>query len=129
LWNPDWTYAFPNNFPQTVSDNGGPNIPDVENGEDVVNRPDGEQFMTGEEYDESATDDPLLDEFSIKDGGPIPLLQMTYINKTTPKPCDKEVTLYELNNAKFYRQRNRQGKLTPVKGKLSHCSNTNGCER
>ena len=37
--------------------------------------------------------DPLIDEFSIKDGGPIPLLQMTYINKTTPKPCDKEVKL------------------------------------
>ena len=55
LWDPDWTYAFPNTFQQTVSDNGGPNIPDVEDGEDVVNRPDGEQFMTGEEYDESAT--------------------------------------------------------------------------
>ena len=70
-----------------------------------------------------------MEEFSIKDGGPIPLLQMTYINKTTPKPCDKEVTLYELNNAKFYKQRGRNGKPMPVKGKLSHCSNTNGCER
>ena len=54
LWNPDWTYAFPNNFPQTVSDNGGNNLPDVEDG-DVLNKPDGEQFMTGEEPDETAT--------------------------------------------------------------------------
>ena len=27
----------------------------------------------------------------MKDGAPIPLLEMTYINKTKPMPCDKEV--------------------------------------
>ena len=27
----------------------------------------------------------------LKDGAPIPLLEMTYINKTKPMPCDKEV--------------------------------------
>ena len=54
LWDPDWTYAFPQNFQQTVNDNNGGNNngPDVENGEeDVKNNLNGEQFMTGEEYD------------------------------------------------------------------------------
>ena len=60
--------------------------------------------------------DPLMDEFSIKDGGRIPLLKMTYINKTSPRPCDKQVTLYELNEASF----TRGGKTVPVKGKLTN---------
>ena len=42
-------------------------------------------------YYTDSTDDPLIDEFAIKDGSPIPLLEMTYINKTKPMPCDKEV--------------------------------------
>jgi hypothetical protein len=72
----------------------------------------------------------LIDEFSIKDGGPIPLLQMTYINKTTPKPCDKEVTLYELNNRIFDQNRNhRSGQLDPVTGILEECGMDMGCRR
>ena len=58
LWDPDWTYAFPQNFQQTVSDNNGGNnnVPVVENGEDDdMNDLNGEQFMTGEEYDETTT--------------------------------------------------------------------------
>ena len=73
--------------------------------------------------------DPLIDEFSIKDGGPIPLLQMTYINKTTPKPCDKEVTLYELNTGIFYKNKNTKGQLEPVKGILEECGMDMGCRR
>ena len=68
--------------------------------------------------------DPLIDEFSIKDGGRIPLLKMTYINKTSPKPCDKQVTLYELNEERFY----KGGKPVPVKGKLTNCHSSE-CER
>ena len=68
--------------------------------------------------------DPLMDEFSIKDGGRIPLLKMTYINKTSPRPCDKQVTLYELNEASF----TRGGKTVPVKGKLTNCHSSE-CER
>lgn len=68
--------------------------------------------------------DPLMDEFSVKDGGRIPLLKMTYINKTSPKPCDKQVTLYELNEERFY----RDGKAMPIKGKLSYCHSSD-CER
>ena len=61
--------------------------------------------MEADDGDETEQDfyDPLMDEFSVKDGGRIPLLQMTYINKTSPKPCDKQVTLYELNEERFYR--------------------------
>ena len=43
----------------------------------------------------------LQEEFYQKDGGPMPLLEMTYINKTQPKPCDKEVWLYELKEEKL----------------------------
>ena len=68
--------------------------------------------------------DPLMDEFSVKDGGRIPLWKMTYINKTSPKPCDKQVTLYELNEERFY----RDGKAMPIKGKLSYCHSSD-CER
>ena len=72
--------------------------------------------------------DPLIDEFSIKDGGPIPLLQMTYINKTTPKPCDKQVTLYELNGRAFNKKRDHQkGRSDPITGILEDCGL--GCRR
>ncbi len=72
--------------------------------------------------------DSLLEEFSVKDGMPIPLLQMTYINKTKPRPCDQEVTLYELNDERLYKPNKRRGKPTPVKGKLSNCHESE-CER
>jgi hypothetical protein len=126
LWNPDWTYAFPQNF-DTVRDqpmepvDAAQQLPEPIEEEEVM--------LTGEEADTSTTIDPLLDEFSIKDGGPIPLLQMTYINKTTPKPCDKEVTLYELNTGIFYKNKNTKGQLEPVKGILEECGMDMGCRR
>ena len=49
---------------------------------------------------------------------------MTYINKTVPKPCDKEVNLYELNEERLY----KGGKLFPVKGTLTNCHESR-CER
>ena len=78
-------------------------------------------------YGEGSGDgsDSLMDEFSMKDGGLIPLLKMTYINKTAPKPCDKEMTLYELNTRKLYKNNGRPG---PVRGKLSNCHESD-CER
>jgi hypothetical protein len=114
LWNPDWTYAFP----QVPED---PNEITVDGtGRDYYDD-EGEEADFVNTYDE---DDPLMDEFAVKDGGRIPLLQMTYINKTTPRPCDKQVTLYELNDEKLY----RNGKPVPVKGKLSNCHSSE-CER
>jgi len=113
LWNPDWTYAFPQGMePETVYEDAmGAGAP----GMDMDNDDDGAEQ---EFYD------PLMDEFSVKDGGRIPLLKMTYINKTSPKPCDKQVTLYELNEERFY----RDGKSMPIKGKLSFCHSSD-CER
>ena len=73
-------------------------------------------------------EDVFVDQLSIRDGSPIPLLKMTYINKTTPKPCDKEVILYELNDEKLYKPNKKVGKPVPVKGKLSNCHESN-CER
>ncbi len=73
-------------------------------------------------------DDSLLEEFSVKDGKPIPLLQMTYIEKTKPRPCDQEVTLYELNDERLYKPSKRRGSPVPVKGKLSNCHESE-CER
>ena len=112
LWNPDWTYAFPQQYDDM-------NLPP----EMDVYDEDGEESVPN--YGDTDYEDPLLDEFSIKDdGGRIPLLQMTYINKTQPKPCDKQVTLYELNEERFY----REGKPVPVKGKLTNCHSSE-CER
>ncbi len=82
----------------------------------------------GEMNYEQSTEDPLIHEFSLKDGGRIPLLKMTYINKTTPKPCDKEVILYELNDERLYHPNKETGKPTPVKGNLNNCHESN-CER
>eukprot|EP00096_Caligus_rogercresseyi_P006770 TRINITY_DN2360_c0_g1_i7.p1 TRINITY_DN2360_c0_g1~~TRINITY_DN2360_c0_g1_i7.p1 ORF type:complete len:691 (+),score=187.76 TRINITY_DN2360_c0_g1_i7:226-2298(+) len=116
LWNPDWTYAMP---------------PSQEMGKDYVEQ-EGAAY-----YDDnypvapdlsSTTPDPLIDEFSLKDGSPIPLLPMTYINKTTPKPCDKQVFLYELNDEKLYKPNKATGKPRPIKGRLSNCHNSE-CER
>ena len=115
LWNPDWTYAFPQ-----PPENGEP-----PNGLEMDYDDYGD---SGEEtvadFGDMDYEDPLIDEFSIKDGGRIPLLKMTYINKTSPKPCDKQVTLYELNEERFY----KGGKPVPVKGKLTNCHSSE-CER
>jgi len=112
LWNPDWTYAFPQSMQEQVETVY----------EDVNMMPDADvsdDMGGGTDYY-----DPLMDEFSIKDGGRIPLLKMTYINKTSPRPCDKQVQLYELNESRF----NKNGKAVPVKGKLSNCHSSE-CER
>lgn len=58
----------------------------------------------------------------MKDGGPIPLLEMTYINKTRPKPCDKEAFLYELNETALITLG------APLKGILRNCHESQ-CER
>merc|ERR1739844_649144 len=108
LWNPDWTYAFPQGLGEVETDQYDM-MPDADVSDD----------MGGTDYY-----DPLMDEFSIMDGGRIPLLKMTYINKTSPRPCDKQVTLCELNEASF----TRGGKTVPVKGKLTNCHSTE-CER
>ena len=79
-------------------------------------------------YSDEGSSDSLMDEFSMKDGGLIPLLKMTYINKTAPKPCDKETTLYELNDHKLYKPSKMTGRPVPVKGKLSNCHESE-CER
>ena len=131
LWNPDWTYAFP----QQVSDDYGyDTFDDVyddydsdydthDNGD--VNGVDG---LDSSVEDEDAIDEPfdehgeeMLNDFKVKDGGPIPLLEMTYINKTQPKPCDKEAYLYELNEESLKKQR-------PLQGILRNCHESN-CER
>ncbi len=123
MWNPDWTYAFPQGQgPNEVPVVGAPGSQEYVEGlynADYYSDEDSQDFI--DTYDEN---DPLMDEFSIRDGGRIPLLEMTYINKTTPKPCDKQVTLYELNNERLY----RNNKPVPVKGTLSNCHESN-CER
>ena len=110
LWNPDWTYAYP-----SASD---------DNYENEYEISDGYYDSKVNVYD----DDPIMEEFSVKDGLPIPLLKMDYINKTKPKPCDKEVTLFELNDEKLYKPSKKNGKPVPVKGKLSNCHESE-CER
>ncbi|XP_069952252.1 voltage-dependent calcium channel subunit alpha-2/delta-3 isoform X28 [Cherax quadricarinatus] len=55
---------------------------------------------------------------------PLMNIQLAYINKTHPRPCDKEVYLYKLQNHKLQ----QEGAYKPVKGKLSNC-HTNGCGR
>ncbi|XP_042866584.1 voltage-dependent calcium channel subunit alpha-2/delta-3-like isoform X9 [Penaeus japonicus] len=52
------------------------------------------------------------------------LIKLAYINKTHPRPCDKEVNLYKLQNHKLQ----TDGNYKPVKGKLSNC-HPNGCGR
>ena len=78
-----------------------------------------EAEVVDEPYDEHAEE--MLNDFKVKDGGPIPLLEMTYINKTQPKPCDKEAYLYELNESALKAQR-------PLQGILRNCHESN-CER
>merc|ERR1711963_1102661 len=131
LWNPDWTYAFPQstdeydeygNFDDVYYE--GDDYDDHENGD--VNGIVGDGLDSVEEddaivepFDEHGEE--MLDNFKVKDGGPIPLLEMTYINKTQPKPCDKEAFLYELNESALKQQR-------PLQGILRNCHESN-CER
>ena len=130
LWNPDWTYAFP----QQVSDDYDYDTFDdvyYDEGDDYDTHDNGDvNGMDGLDSaeDEDAIDEPfdehgeeMLNDFKVKDGGPIPLLEMTYINKTQPKPCDKEAYLYELNESALKQQR-------PLQGILRNCHESN-CER
>merc|ERR1712241_466 len=132
LWNPDWTYAFPQstdeydygNFDDVYYE--GDDYDDHENGD--VNGIVGEHDGLDSGEDEDAIVEPfdehgeeMLDNFKVKDGGPIPLLEMTYINKTQPKPCDKEAYLYELNESALKLQR-------PLQGILRNCHESN-CEK
>eukprot|EP00090_Calanus_glacialis_P023863 TRINITY_DN369_c0_g1_i1.p1 TRINITY_DN369_c0_g1~~TRINITY_DN369_c0_g1_i1.p1 ORF type:complete len:1359 (+),score=332.60 TRINITY_DN369_c0_g1_i1:336-4412(+) len=133
LWNPDWTYALP--YPQVDPDYAYPDYSDGYQYDDdvlyeaepngppieetpVVSDDDGEATVV-EPFDEFQEE--VLDNFKMKDGGPIPLLEMTYINKTQPKPCDKESYLYELNETALKLQR-------PLQGILRNCHESN-CER
>lgn len=76
------------------------------------------------------TDDPEDDRQYSEDyehqaeDGDFPSLELAYINKTHPRPCDKEVELYKLQNHKLQ----TDGAYKPVKGKLSNC-HPNGCGR
>ena len=136
LWNPDWTYAWPapqeqldyayayadsayyDDEEEYGTDNGG----DFNGGGEMVEVTDSEEQeaeVEEEPYDEHAEE--ILNDFKVKDGGPIPLLEMTYINKTQPKPCDKEAYLYELNEDALKQQR-------PLQGILRNCHESN-CER
>jgi len=135
LWNPDWTYALP--YPQHEDPDYSqpaygdyeyyddeqmypePNgVPDVVETPPVVSDDDDNEAVV-EQFDEFAEE--VLNDFKMKDGGPIPLLEMTYINKTQPKPCDKEAFLYELNESALKLQR-------PLQGILRNCHESN-CER
>jgi len=137
LWNPDWTYAAPrpqgpdysyddysNDYEDlgyapydTYEESNEQLLPEVPQ---VTDEEAGEAEVEEEEpFDEEA--EQVLNEFKMKDGGPIPLLEMTYINKTQPKPCDKEAFLYELNEASLKQQR-------PLAGILRNCHESN-CQR
>ena len=117
---PLFSPPFPGDFfdMDYVSDQGGPDY----GKQDVGYLDEDSNYPFGDESD------TLMDEFSMKDGGLIPLLKMTYINKTAPKPCDKETTLYELNDHKLYKPDKKKGRPVPVKGKLSNCHESE-CER
>jgi len=148
LWNPDWTWARPqepdNDF--TMGDNEAYDYDAAENYYYSYDEGEGEQGQTADtiaeppvevtdneddDDDEATVEQPkdpydqfneeILKEYKMKDGGPIPLLEMTYINKTRPKPCDKEVYLYELNETALSKQ-------TPLQGILRNCHESN-CER
>jgi len=139
LWNPDWTYAIPapqndyvNDLEATYGDDDGANYysdddyeeaygapPDDEQDSPLVSDDDDEDQDQEEPYDEFQEE--ILKDFKMKDGGPIPLLEMTYINKTQPKPCDKEAFLYELNETALNLQR-------PLQGILRNCHESE-CER
>jgi len=138
LWNPDWTWALPapqdrdyvqddyGSYPYDYNEEYGDDDYDnsidpgsVEQAGPVVSDDDDGEARVEEPYDEFAEEE--LKDFKMKDGGPIPLLEMTYINKTQPKPCDKEAYLYELNETALRLQR-------PLQGILRNCHESS-CER
>jgi len=147
LWNPDWTWARPQDpatdyamdneaydydaaeYQYYSYDDAEQNPPDNVVEQPSVEVTDGEG--DDDDDDEATVEQPkdpydafneeILKEYKMKDGGPIPLLEMTYINKTRPKPCDKEVYLYELNETALAKQ-------TPLQGILRNCHESN-CER
>lgn len=84
LWNPDWTLAQVN-----TDFDDSPAVADYGRFDTAYLDPNSNYPLLDDH------DDPLMDEFAIKDGGRIPLLSMTYINKTVPKPCDKEVIVMQ----------------------------------
>merc|ERR550519_2015091 len=92
---------------------------EVDQEPETVSDDQDEEAMVSEPYDPASEE--VYNTFKLKDGGPIPLLEMTYINKTQPKPCDKEAFLYELNETALQLQR-------PLQGILRNCRESN-CER
>lgn len=144
IWNPDWTWAVPkpqepdyvypydDDYNEAYEGYDDTQLPEQHQNEaqnaDIVSDDtadneatveDGSEEQPYEPYNEMAEE--IVKEYQEKDGGPIPLLEMTYIKKTQPKPCDKEVYLYELNNTALEMQR-------PLQGILSNC-HTSECER
>merc|ERR1719348_38404 len=128
LWNPDWTWAMPQ--PQVYDDDSDeltssyydeeyPGVPQEVEEPEVVSDDTEDEAVVQEPYDPASEE--VYNTFKMKDGGPIPLLEMTYINKTQPKPCDKEAFLYELNESALKQQR-------PLQGILRNCHESN-CER
>jgi hypothetical protein len=71
LWNPDWTVAMPQPDGQQPPLLGEPPLVD-EDGE-----PDEGGEGEGADYSDYEDDDRLVETFSVRDGGPIPLLQVT----------------------------------------------------
>merc|ERR1719341_1846877 len=129
LWNPDWTYAMPQQqqLPPPIYDyDSYANYDTYPNQQGSMEQqvPDMDEGMVEEEYEEGYDEhnDELVKEYMLKNGGPIPTLEMTYINKTQPKPCDKEVDLYELQ-AHVLADMGR-----PLQGILRNCHESN-CER
>ena len=136
LWNPDWTYALPQpqrTDPDYAYSDYSDQIGYYDDDDSLYAEPNGppiqETPVVSDDEDEADVETPpyeefeneVLNEFKMKDGGPIPLLEMTYINKTLPKPCDKEAYLYELNETALKLQR-------PLQGILRNCHESN-CER
>ncbi|KAF2364718.1 Voltage-dependent calcium channel alpha-2/delta subunit conserved region [Trinorchestia longiramus] len=89
-----------------------------ENGED-------EDAEYHDEFLAEDYDDTSEDYVQSPDAEGFPQLELAYINKTRPRPCDKQVYLYNLNNDKL---KDTSGVFETVKGKLSNC-HTNGCGR
>ncbi|XP_066951504.1 voltage-dependent calcium channel subunit alpha-2/delta-3-like isoform X4 [Macrobrachium rosenbergii] len=94
---------------------------DYDNVEKSVAFPSLETPTTTEDIKVEQTPTPSEDKKSEKLEFPI---ELAYINKTKPRPCDKEVNLYILQNNKL----KQDGVYKPVKGKLSNC-HANGCGR
>jgi len=131
LWNPDWTYAMPQVKEPNVVYDGDYYAYEDYSQDNVQSSADQDMLDQSDDmhpaYDDddeeySAHDDELIKEYTIKDGGPIPILEMTYINKTQPKPCDKEVYLYELQEKVL------AGLGRPLQGILRNCHESS-CER